>query len=117
MSVIPVAITVTGTYVGIEDFLSRTQQFRRAFLVSGVNLAIADVSAVSANGPATSASATAAPVNSYSGLLKASITGSVFSSSPPGEVGTVVATPSASPTQTRAVTPAPHPTTSARRTK
>jgi Tfp pilus assembly protein PilO len=105
LSVIPVAMTVSGTYDEVKDFLDRVSRFRRAYLVSGVNLSIAPAVATA---PAPGAPAAGAAVGpSYSGRLTAVISGSVFSAGAPGVVGTVLPpTPSPSPTATKTTAPA-----------
>jgi Tfp pilus assembly protein PilO len=106
LSVIPVAMTVSGTYDEVKDFLDRVSRFRRAYLVSGVNLSIAPV-VVAAPAPGAPAVVGGVIPPSYSGRLTAVITGSVFSAGAPGVVGTVLPpTPTASPSVTKTAAPA-----------
>jgi hypothetical protein len=105
LSVIPVAMTVSGTYDEMKDFLDRVSRFRRAYLISGVNLSVAATVAATPALGTTQPAGPAAP--SYSGKLTAVITGSVFSAGAPGVVGTVLPpTPTASPSVTKTAAPA-----------
>jgi Tfp pilus assembly protein PilO len=70
---IPVAVTVSGTYYNIVQFLTKVEGLQRSMLVYGVDIQPDDVTAASGSSPAPSSSST---------HLKVSIQTRIFYSPP-----------------------------------